>query len=98
MHRFNTSDDNSRAAKGLETEHRSRDAFDSPVVVLNDIVEILCLTQGDGQIAVSLDADDSGRVGTALADSDFIRHVVQAYGAFEKRPRCSMMQRFVHQF
>ena len=91
MHRFNTSDDNSRAAKGLETEHRSRDAFDSPVVVLNDIVEILCLTQRDGQTAVILDAEDSGRVGTALVDGDFIRRVVQANGAFEKRPRYSMI-------
>ena len=38
MHGFNPRDDNSGAAKGLETEHRSRDAFDGPVVLLDDIV------------------------------------------------------------
>ena len=76
MHGFNARDDNSGTAIGLETEHRSRDAFDGPVVLLNNTVEILRLTQHDGQTAVGLDADDGGRVGAALVDGYLFRYVV----------------------
>ena len=41
MHRFNTSDDDPGTAKGLESEHRSRYTFDGPVVLLDDVVEVL---------------------------------------------------------
>jgi len=53
--------------KGLESEHRSHDALDGPVVLLHDVVQVFALTQFDVRARVILDALDSRSVGTALA-------------------------------
>ena len=41
MHGFDAGDDDSGAAKVLESEHRACDPFNRPVVLLNDIIEVL---------------------------------------------------------
>ena len=91
MHGFDAGDQDSGAAKVLESEHRARDPFNRPVGLLNDIVELVRLAHRDGKAGVGLDADDGGRVGTALVDGDFLRHVVQTDSPFEECTGRSMI-------
>ena len=65
MHDLNPGDQDSGAAEGLEAEHRTGDSFDSAVVLLDEVVELLRLAHLDGQAAVGLDSHDGGRVGAA---------------------------------
>ena len=66
MHDLDTGEQDSGAAKRLESEHRPGDAFDSAVVLLNEVVQVLRLAHLDGQAAVSLDARDRCRICAAL--------------------------------
>jgi hypothetical protein len=43
VHRSDAGNEDACAAKDLEPEHRSYDSFDSPMILLDDIVEILAL-------------------------------------------------------
>ena len=43
VHRLNAGDEDACAAKDLEPEHRPYDSFDSPMILLDDIVQILAL-------------------------------------------------------
>ena len=84
VHDLDAGDQDSSAAKGLESEHRPGDAFDGLMVLFDDVVEVLRLAHLDGQAAVGLDAHDGGRVGAALVYRDLLEHAVQVYGAFEE--------------
>jgi len=53
VHRFDAGNEDARAAKGLEPEHGSRDAFDRPVILLDDVVEVLRLAQLLSMVIVS---------------------------------------------
>ena len=41
VHDLDASDQDSGAAESLETEHRAHDALDGPMVLLDDVVEVL---------------------------------------------------------
>ena len=84
MHGFDTANDDASAAKGLESQHGPCDPFNGPMVLVDDVVEILRLAHQDGKTTVGLDADDGGLVGPAFVDRDFLRHVVQADSPFEE--------------
>ena len=81
---FDPGDDNSRAPKRLEPEHRSGDSFDGSVVLPGDVVEVFVLTHQDIHASVSLDTFNSSRVGAALVDGDLLWHVVQVDGALQE--------------
>jgi hypothetical protein len=55
-----------RTPERLEAQHRIRDPFHSPVVLLHDVVEILRLAQFNVQAGVCIDTVDGRRVGTPL--------------------------------
>ena len=76
-----------RAQRNVLKPHGSHDAFDRPVVSLDDAVEILRLTQLDVCAGVVSNALDGGGVGAAFVDGDLLRHAVQVHSAFEKLPR-----------
>ena len=76
-----------RAAKGLESQHGSHDAFDGSVVQLDDVIEALDPAHLDVRAGVGLNAFDGRRVRTALADSDLFGHAVQIDGALQQAPR-----------
>ena len=84
VHDLDVGDDNPSTAKGLHSEHGSRNAFDCAMILLDDIVQVLRLAHRDDKAAVGLHADDSGRVGAALVDGDFLWHVVQTDRPFEE--------------
>ena len=58
-----------------------------PMVLLDDVVEVLRLTHLNRHAAVGLNAYDGGPIGAALIDGDLLGHAVQVDRAFEKCPR-----------
>jgi len=48
VHGLDAGDKNARAVKSFEAEHGSHNRLDGPMVLLDDIVEVLDLTQFDG--------------------------------------------------
>ncbi len=57
-----------RAVEILEPQHRPSDAFDGPMVLLNNIVEVLHLTDLDGRFALGVHRVQRGKIGTAFVD------------------------------
>jgi hypothetical protein len=74
------------AAERLEPKHGPSDALDGPVVLLDDVVEVLALTQFDGRAGVGIDALDGSGVGAALVNGDLLGHTVQIDGSLQKLP------------
>ena len=70
-----------RAVERLESQHRPHDPFDGPVVLLDDVVQILDSPQFDVGTGVSPNALDGRLVGAALVDGDLLRYVVQLFDA-----------------
>jgi len=54
----------------LESQHRSALALDTPVVLFNDVVEILALTDLDALTVVVIVVVDRGCIRTILVDID----------------------------
>ena len=70
--------------KSLKTQHGPDDAFDGPVILLDDIVEVLRLALHDRHTGVGLHAVDGGRVGAALIDRDRLGQAMPADGATKR--------------
>lgn len=56
------------------------------MILLDDIVEVLALTQFDVAVMFGVVALDGRRVRAALVDGDLLRLAVQCYGLFEEAP------------
>ena len=97
VHRLNACDEHASAAKCLESQHGAHDALDGPVVLLDEVVEVLELTHLDVRAGIGLNALDGRRVGAALVDGDFLGHAVQIDGARQKAPRRSTVSRGTEQ-
>jgi len=91
MHGLDARDEAARTAKGLEAHHRPNDPFDRPMVLLDDVIEVLRLAQLDIGAGVGTQPLDGGRVGAAFINRDLLRHAVQVDGAFEESPRRSLV-------
>jgi len=52
VHDLDARDQSAHAVEVLEAEHGSHDAFDRPMILRNEIVQILGLAQLDGHAAV----------------------------------------------
>src|SRR5450755_1550848 len=72
VHGLDAGDQGARAAKGLEPEHGSHDALDGPVILLDDVVEVLALPHLDVGAGVGTNALDGSGVGAALVDGDLV--------------------------
>jgi len=57
----------------LESQHRSALAFDVPVILFDDVVEILALAGIDTLVVVIIVALDRRRIRTAFVDVDQTR-------------------------
>ena len=56
------------------------------MILLDEVIEVIRLSQFNVQAGVVIDAFDGCGVGAALVDGDLLWHAVQVYGAFEKAP------------
>ena len=78
VHHLDACNDDARAAKCFETQHRARDPFDGPVGLLDDIVQRFALTELDIGAGVSFGAFNSRRVGATLVDGNLVRSGIRA--------------------
>ena len=76
-----------RAAKCLEPQHGSHDAFDRPEVRFDDVVEVFDLAHLDVRTAGGTNALNGCRVRATLVDSDLFGRAEQIDGALQKAPR-----------
>ena len=90
MHGFDAGDDDSGAAKVLESAHKPHDPFDGAAVSFDDNIEVLGLAQRDVKTGIGLDAADGHLVGSAHFDGDFLWHIVQFDRPLEKRASPAM--------
>lgn len=90
MHGFDTGNEDSCTPIGFESEHAPRDSFDGAIVLLDNVAPTFRLAPCDDHAAIGLGTDDGRFVRAALVNGDFLRHVVQADGTFEKCADCSV--------
>jgi hypothetical protein len=73
VYQFNSTQSATGRVEGFEADHWPDDPFDGPVVLLNQVVQILALMDFDVLAGFLLKRLDSGRIGAALIDRDLVR-------------------------
>src|ERR1700712_3086341 len=68
MHYLDATENDTRTAEVLELEHRSDDAFDGPMVLLNHVVQILDLANLDECVALGVHRVQRSQIGSAFVD------------------------------
>ena len=91
VHSLNTSQQNARTTERLEAKHGPDDALDGPMILLDDVVQILHLTQFNRRAGISLNGLNGSRVGGTLVDGDLVGQAVLTDGAFQEAARCSQI-------
>ena len=81
VHRLDSGNELHCAPERFKPQHWICDSLHDPVVLLDDVVEILRLAQLDVQTSTIVDAVDCRSVGTAFVDGDFLGQAVQIDGA-----------------
>ena len=84
VHEFDTSQDVSGRSKRFKTEHRSGNAFDGTMVLLDDVIEVFDLPDDDGYFLVLDDRVNGRFVGTALIHRDFFWDGIVTHGLFKE--------------
>ena len=72
VHRLDAGNQDARAARSLESQHRSHNTLDAPVLLLNDVVNLFGLAQLDGGSVRCVVPDNRRGVRTALVDGDLL--------------------------
>jgi hypothetical protein len=70
VHEFNAGKDDARTAESLESHHRSDDAFDSAVILLDDVVQILALADLDRCRPLGVKRFERSQIDAALVHGD----------------------------
>ena len=83
MHDLDATQNDTRAAEVLEPEHRSDDAFDGSMVLLNHVVQILDLTNLDECVAPGVHRVQRGQIGSAFVDRHRLGYAVLLDRFFE---------------
>lgn len=85
MHSLNTSQQNTRATKRLKAEHGPDDALDGLMNLLDDVVQILHLTQFNRRAGIGLNTFDDSGVGTTLVNGGLVGQAVLTDARSRKR-------------
>jgi hypothetical protein len=67
VHDLDTAQQNAGTTKGLEPEHRPGAALDSPMVLFDDVVQILVLADLDRHVALHVEGLEFGQIRTTLS-------------------------------
>ena len=67
---FNPSQSFLRRAETLESQHRTTLAFDTPVILFDDVIEVLALANLDALIVVIIVLMDCGHIRATFVDID----------------------------
>ncbi len=76
--------------KTLESQHRTTLAFDAPMILFNDVVEIFALPDLDTLVVVIIVAFDRGRIGTTFVDIDEPRFTIPL-NRFGQKSQCGLL-------
>jgi hypothetical protein len=66
MHQFDAGQDDASTPEILETHHWFDDAFDGPVILLHDVIQVLVLANLDQCRALGVERFERGQIGAAL--------------------------------
>lgn len=91
MHGFDATDKDARATEIFEPEHRSCSSFDGPMVLRNDVVQVLALADLDRRLALRIHDMQGRKIGTALIDGDRLWNTVLADRLLEETPGGSLV-------
>jgi len=76
------------AVERFEVQHRSSDAIDRTMVLLDHVIEAFDLTDDDRLCTVCLDRIEGGLIGSALVDGHLFRPPLIPLSLIEKALRC----------
>lgn len=66
MHDFDAAENNARTPEALETHHRTDYAFDGTVILLDDVVQVLVLSDLDRGGPLGIERFECRQIGAAL--------------------------------
>ena len=91
VHELNAAKDDACATKGFEAQHRPNDPLNRSVVLFDDVVEILALSNDDRRVLRSVVGFDGSFVGAALVDGHDLGRSVVLDGTGEETVRRSLI-------
>ena len=91
MHYFDAGQDDAGATKIPEAQHRSGDAFDGPMVLLDHVIQVLDLTNRDGRLPLGVHRVQRGQIRAAFVDGYRLRHTILSDRLFKEAPRCHLV-------
>jgi hypothetical protein len=91
MRYLDAGQDDAGATKILEAQHRSGDAFDGPMVVLDHVIQLLDLTNRDGRLALGVHRVQRGQIRAAFVDGYRLRHTILSDRLFKEAPCCHLV-------
>ena len=68
MHRFDARQDDAGTTKILESQHRPGTALDRPVVLFDEVIQILVLADLDRRVALGIEGLQRSQIGAAFVD------------------------------
>ena len=91
MHHFDAGQDDAGTTKIFEAKHRSGDAFDGPMVLLDHVIQVLDLTNRDGRLPLGVHRVQRGQIRAAFVDGYRLRHTTLSDRLFKEAPRCHLV-------
>jgi hypothetical protein len=91
VHHLDVTQNDGRAVEILKPEHRPGPAFDGPMVLLHDVVQVLDLTNLDGHLALGIHRVKRGQIGAALVDGYRLGRAILNDCLFEEALRSSLV-------
>jgi hypothetical protein len=76
MHGLDATDNDACGPKILEPEHWPRSTFDGPVILLDDVVQVVALTDPDRRLAPRVHGVQGSQIGAAFVHGDRLRRTV----------------------
>jgi hypothetical protein len=90
VHAFDATQKDADAAKIFEPQHGSRASFDSPMVLLDQVVKILRLADLDGRFAIAIDGAERSEIGAAFVDRHCLRNTTLIDRFLKETPCCNL--------
>jgi hypothetical protein len=91
MHCLNPLQDDASTPEILEAHHWLDSAFDGPMILFDDVVQILDLPDLDGRLLFSVDGLKGGQIGPVFIHGHGLRRAVPIDGFLEVAARSSLV-------
>ncbi|MEA3102065.1 MAG: hypothetical protein QOF74_6305 [Caballeronia mineralivorans] len=91
VHQLDAAQNDARAGEVLEPRASNSSAFDGPMVLPDDVVQIFDLTNLDGRLALGVHRVKRGQIGVAFVDGHRLGRAVLTDCLFEEAPASSLV-------